>query len=49
MNYLLSFSELKVLEIYLLSGLMSQGWIGYAGTHVPMFVPNFGLIKPGQT
>ena len=26
-----------------------QGWIGYAGTHVPMFVHKLGLIKPRQT
>ena len=26
-----------------------QGWIGYAGTHVPMFVHKPGLIKPRQT
>ena len=26
-----------------------QGWIGYTGTHVPMFVHKLGLIKPGQT
>ena len=33
-----------------LSGeLVSQGWIGYAGTHVPMFVHKLGLIKPRQT
>ena len=23
-----------------------QGWISYAGTHVPMFVHRLGLIKP---
>ena len=27
----------------------SQGWIGYAGTHVPMFVHKLGLIKSRQT
>ena len=27
----------------------AQGWIGYAGTHVPMFVHKLGLIKPRQT
>ena len=27
----------------------NQGWIGYAGTHVPMFVHKLGLIKPRQT
>ena len=26
-----------------------QGWIGYAGKHVPMFVHKLGLIKPRQT
>ena len=26
-----------------------QGWIGYTGTHVPMFVHKLGLIKPRQT
>ena len=26
-----------------------QGWIGYVGTHVPMFVHKLGLIKPRQT
>ena len=26
-----------------------QGWIGYARTHVPMFVHKLGLIKPRQT
>ena len=26
-----------------------QGWIGYAGTHFPMFVHKLGLIKPRQT
>ena len=31
------------------SGLDFQGWIGYAGTHVPMFVHKMGLIKPRQT
>ena len=32
------------------SAFISQGWIVYAvGTHVPMSVPRFGLIKPGQT
>ena len=25
------------------------GWLGYMGTHVPMFVPRFGLFKPGKT
>ena len=29
--------------------LLRQGWIGYAGTHVPMFVHKLGLIKPRQT
>ena len=29
--------------------LAFQGWIGYAGTHVPMFVHKLGLIKPRQT
>ena len=28
---------------------MNQGWIGYAETHVPMFVHKLGLIKPRQT
>ena len=27
----------------------SQAWIGYAGTHVPMFVHKLGLINPRQT
>ena len=31
------------------SSLDCQEWIGYAGTHVPMFVPRVGLMKPGQT
>ena len=31
------------------SNLDGQGWIGYAGTHVPMFVHKLGLIKPRQT
>ena len=26
-----------------------QGWIGYAGTHVPMFVHKRGLINGVQT
>ena len=26
-----------------------QGWIGYTGTHIPMFVHKLGLIKPRQT
>ena len=26
-----------------------QGWIGYEGTQVPMFVHELGLIKPRQT
>ena len=26
-----------------------QGWIGYAGTHGPIFVHQLGLIKPRQT
>ena len=26
-----------------------QGCIGYAGTHVPMFVPKLGLMRPGKT
>ena len=26
-----------------------QGWIGYTGAHVPMFVHKLGLIKPRQT
>ena len=26
-----------------------QGWIGYPGTHVPMFVPRLGLMMSGQT
>ena len=26
-----------------------QGWLGYTGTHVPMFVHKLGLIKPRQT
>ena len=26
-----------------------QGWIGYTGTQVPMFVHKLGLIKPRQT
>ena len=29
--------------------LAAQGWIGYAGTHVPMSVHKLGLIKPRQT
>ena len=29
--------------------LAVQGLIGYAGTHVPMFVHKLGLIKPRQT
>ena len=37
--------------LYRDDGLILQGWIGYAGTHVhvPMSVPRLGLIKPGQT
>ena len=31
------------------TGLLFQGRIGYARTHVPMSVPRLGLIKPGQT
>ena len=31
------------------SCLTAQGWIGYAGTYVPMFVHKLGLIKPRQT
>ena len=27
----------------------NQGWKGYAGTHVLMFVPRLSLMKPGQT
>ena len=27
----------------------TQGWIGYSGTHVPMFVYKLGLSKPRQT
>ena len=26
-----------------------QGWIGYEGTHVPMFVLRLDLMKLGQT
>ena len=26
-----------------------QGWIGYKGTHVTMFVHKLGLIEPRQT
>ena len=33
---------------YDLGGII-QGWIGYVGTHVPMFVHKLGLIKPRQT
>ena len=29
--------------------LIEQGWIGYVGTHVPLFVHKLGLIKPRQT
>ena len=29
-------------------GIVNQGWIGYAGTNVPMFVHKLGLIKPRQ-
>ena len=29
--------------------LVVQGWIGYAGTHGPMFVSRLGFMKPGQT
>ena len=29
--------------------IAGQGWIGYAGTHVPMFVHKLVLIKPRQT
>ena len=28
---------------------MSQGWISYTGTHIPIYVPKIGLIKLGQT
>ena len=28
---------------------VAQGWIGYGGTNVPMFVHKLGLIKPRQT
>ena len=31
------------------SPFKGQGWIGYTGTHVPMFVHKLGLIKPRQT
>ena len=27
---------------------VGQEWIGYTRTHIPMFVPKLGLIKPGQ-
>ena len=33
----------------LIFDLKFQGWIGYAGTHVPMSVHKLGLIKPRQT
>ena len=33
----------------LAASLVDQGWIGYMGTHVPMFVHKLGLIKPRQT
>ena len=36
-------------ETGIISSIDRQGWIGYAGTHVPMFVHKLGLIKPRQT
>ena len=37
------------LQLRVESSLVDQGWIGYTGTHVPMFVHKLGLIKPRQT
>ena len=39
----------RVNKLLSCSLLFHQGWIGYAGTHVPMFVHKLGLIKPRQT
>ena len=36
-------------KLYLTEIRDNQGLIGYAGTHVPMFVHKLGLTKPRQT
>ena len=52
-NFLIKQEETHVLGTFLegskFSPLSNQGWIGYAGTHVPVLVHKLGLIKPRQT
>ena len=40
---------LQLVPAGMLCGTEVQGWIGNAGTPVPIFVPRLGLMKPGQT
>ena len=42
-------SRCRALGTIIRLDLAFQGWIGYAGTHVPMLVHKLGLIKPRQT